>query len=143
MKINLWQLTIDGEDQADSAVFATEEELENYLRETGPDDEDMDLSELGEAMCAKWDQITIEVPVSIEILHTRDPDSSCGIGVWVNGEETRDFYEDSLDPGAGYDDDSWEYNIQEARDANTSPAFKAAVLQAYEDFGPIQKKWSL
>ena len=80
--------------------------------------------------------------MKIEILHTRDPDSDCGVRVWVDGVEVKEFYMDDLDPGRGYQDEDWEENLQDARDADTTPAFKEAVIAAYEQFRPVQKKWS-
>lgn len=79
----------------------------------------------------------------IEILHTRDPDGDCSVEIWVDGEEVKDFYVEDIDPGRGYDDDTWEENIEDARTVNTSPAFKAAVLEAYEAWKPVQEKFSL
>lgn len=42
----------------------------------------------------------------IEIVHSRDPDSACGISVYVDGKPV-DGYEYDIDPGAGHEFRDW------------------------------------
>lgn len=68
----------------------------------------------------------------VEILHVRDPDSECGVTVWLDGVPADYIYQD-IDPGRGYSRSEWDERIAAARaDMDTSEAFSAAVVEALE-----------
>lgn len=73
----------------------------------------------------------------VEIVHGRDPDSSCEITVYVDGKPATDVTEEDIDPGRGWERSDWDERVEAARnDENYSPAFKAALLEtldAYSD----------
>lgn len=66
---------------------------------------------------------------TLEVLHQRDPDSSCTITVFLDGDSAS-YTEEDIDPGAGYDRSEWE-GRRELPDYY-SPAFRAATLEALE-----------
>ncbi len=69
------------------------------------------------------------VAPQVEVLHVRDPDSSCSIAVWVNGVETRDFAEVDSDPGAGYMRSDWDEHTRSIEaNEKLSEAFRAAAV---------------
>lgn len=77
----------------------------------------------------------------IEVLHIRDPDYECYMRVWVDGKEVPPsaISIEDIDPGRGYDAETWEERIEEAR-VDTSPFGQAclAALEANKD-----SKWNL
>jgi hypothetical protein len=66
----------------------------------------------------------------IEILHVRDPDSSCELTVFVDGVAIDKFTEESVDPGAGYVLKDWKRETKRIKkgEYNYSPAFRDAVV---------------
>ena len=89
----------------------------------------------------------------IDIIHQRDPDSSCDIEVWVDGARSNlsqhhragepiHVHEWSFDPGAGYSMDDFEENRQASVDS--APDFlKERIAQIYDEMKPSYEKWSL
>ena len=72
----------------------------------------------------------------LEILHGRDPDSECGLDVFIAGELIdQDWDEEDIDPGRGYRREDWDARIEDTKAYPHSPKFKAAVLDALEEFG--------
>lgn len=43
----------------------------------------------------------------VEILHVRDPDSECGLSVWIDGAPVEFALED-IDPGRGHIRSEWD-----------------------------------
>lgn len=74
----------------------------------------------------------------VEVLHVRDPDSSCGVTVWIDGVEVS-FDEESIDPGRGYSRGEWYDRMTDNADPTNnprrSPAYRAAVADALEQAG--------
>lgn len=69
--------------------------------------------------------------MTIEILHWRDPDSSCDIQVWIDGVEIRDLVVENVDPGAGWEREDWDESTRAVTESSElSEPFKAAVLEA-------------
>jgi hypothetical protein len=68
-------------------------------------------------------------PGTVEILHQRDPDSSCVVTLFLDGVETDDFTLEDIDPGAGYSPAEWDERVAEVR-TSYSPAFRTATLLA-------------
>jgi hypothetical protein len=66
--------------------------------------------------------------LKIEILHMRDPDSACEHVVFVNGERRDDIVVEDIDPGRGFDRESWDGDTQEVPNLGYSPAFRDAVM---------------
>lgn len=112
-------------------VAATEEALYEILRDNygdGYDPEaDGDLVEfvLSQGVTFVLDQHTIP----LEILHVRDPDSSCDSTVYFGGVVTS-YAEESVDPGAGYVLKDWKRETKRIKkgEYNYSPAFRDAVV---------------
>lgn len=78
--------------------------------------------------------------VRIEILHGRDPDSSCDFDVWVDGKRITwndkgdvDLTVEDIDPGAGYQLSDWRESSWLTAQSDATPEFKALVLQARKD----------
>lgn len=67
--------------------------------------------------------------MKIEILHGRDPDSSCDMDVYVDGVRVEHVTVESIDPGAGYEVEMWDEHTDwvEAQE-DYSPAFRQAVV---------------
>jgi hypothetical protein len=69
----------------------------------------------------------------IEILHGRDPDSSCELTVFIDGVPTNDWSEIDVDPGAGHDRESWQERIDDTRaDEHLTPGFREAAARELE-----------
>lgn len=67
---------------------------------------------------------------TIEILHSRDPDSECVVTVWVDGKLT-EVCEEDIDPGRGYEREDVEARIEDVKASEAmSDDFKAATLEA-------------
>lgn len=84
-----------------------------------------------------------DTPVKVQILHGRDPDSDCGITVFVNGQRVPDaeVYVEDVDPGRGYEDGVWEERIEESRSDTTE--FGQLVTATLEQFGGAAEKYGL
>ena len=99
-------------------------------------------------LCVPPDQV--EVLPTVEVLHVRDPDSSCDVRVWVNGIAVNVTYYEDIDPGAGYSLEDWDdqtayirtltfpvlsepflREILEARDAARDSRYIERPLSAY------------
>lgn len=81
--------------------------------------------------------------MKIQILHGRDPDSDCGITVFVDGKRVPDtdvFVED-VDPGRGYEDDYWAERIEESRSDTTE--YGQLVTQTLEEFSGVAAKYAV
>ena len=126
MKVECWLLTVDGDYSTESFAFATEDEIDAHLRLEG---DTRDLGEIAEEASAKWDLITLDVPLNIEIIHGRDPDMSCEHTVFVNGERDDHWTVESVDPGAGHERSSWDEHTDWVEShQGYSPAFRQAVV---------------
>lgn len=79
----------------------------------------------------------------IDIIHQRDPDSSCDVEVYVDGKPLAadtDFHYWSFDPGAGYDMDEFEESRRE--DVEAAPEFlKDTIADIYDQMKPVYEKW--
>lgn len=75
----------------------------------------------------------LDAPVlgpKIEVLHERDPDSSCDISVYLDGVLARTT-EQSVDPGAGGSRADWaQHTANVEADETLTPAFRAASVEA-------------
>lgn len=72
---------------------------------------------------------------TIQIIHDRDPDSECGLQVFIDGKRVHhdDVEIEDIDPGRGYDEDYIEERRQEALNAANAPGateFAIAVAEA-------------
>jgi hypothetical protein len=87
----------------------------------------------------------------IDIIHMRDPDSSCDHEVYVDGKRVSSVYGVdtdpaitvefwSFDPGAGYDRDEIEEN-KTAGIAAAPDFLKATIEQIWDDMEPTYEKW--
>lgn len=91
---------------------------------------DFDLSDLGADLPAKGPALP-----RVEILHERDPDSSCDISLYLDGRlityKDTAYVEESVDPGAGGSLSDWNEHIAVlAADEGLSEAFRAAAIGA-------------
>lgn len=77
----------------------------------------------------------------IEILHGRDPDSSCDLTVWIDGVDVTNRDDvivdvEDVDPGRGYEAEDWAESAEwAATRPERSDAFKAALAEAYDAYG--------
>ncbi len=83
----------------------------------------------------------------VQLLHGRDPDSSCEIDVFLNGQalDYSRVTEESVDPGAGYDMESVEERISEAKEAAEKPDatdFDRAVAETLDSYRDDFVKYS-
>lgn len=70
--------------------------------------------------------------MAVEIVHYRDPDSSCEVAVFVDGVRVQDVTYVSIDPGAGYSRSDWdEGKTQDMLVLSANAAIQAALY--YED----------
>lgn len=72
----------------------------------------------------------------VEIVHYRDPDSSCDVAVFVDGERIadNDLTMISIDPGAGHSRGEWDFGRAEAlATPRLSDAAHARALACFED----------
>lgn len=51
-------------------------------------------------------------PPRVQVLHSRDPDSSCDLRVWINGREVEVTEVCDVDPGAGHSREDWNDRIR-------------------------------
>lgn len=74
----------------------------------------------------------------VEVIHSRDPDSECGIQIWVDGERMPDaqVYVADLDPGSsGPALSEWDEQTDEiGRDERLTPGFREAVVEERDAF---------
>ncbi len=70
--------------------------------------------------------------MTVEILHEREPDGSCTVRVFVDGNETGFAYV-SVDPGAGHTVSDWDEATAHQADParGYSESFRVAVTAAY------------
>jgi hypothetical protein len=79
----------------------------------------------------------------IDIIHMRDPDSSCDHEVYIDGVQVTykdDLHFWSYDPGAGYDLDE----VAESRedDIRSAPDFlKNRIEEIWDAMAPTYEKW--
>lgn len=82
----------------------------------------------------------------VQVLHQRDPDSECDMRVFLGGVEVSQVVEvESLDPGAGYEKETYEENVQRAETAANKPDatdYDRAVLEAWEEMETSYERWS-
>jgi hypothetical protein len=71
----------------------------------------------------------------IEVLHARLEDTECAVEVWIDGVEVKsgNIVVD-VDPGRGYTREEWDERIRDARQADYSAGFAAALVAALEEF---------
>jgi len=79
----------------------------------------------------------------IDIIHMRDPDSSCDVEVYVDGQlvggDVVEFWD--FDPGAGYPMDEFDENKRAA--VETAPeSLKGRIAAIYDEMRPSYQKWS-
>jgi hypothetical protein len=69
----------------------------------------------------------------VEVIHSRDPDSSCDVSVFVDGQPV-EFEEYSSDPGAGWEGmrSEWDEETETIR-RTASPAVAAIVCAARDE----------
>lgn len=69
----------------------------------------------------------------VEILHVRDPDSACGVRVWLDGVEVDADVVD-VDPGRGYSREDWdESHEHEVHVEGRSGLFAVAIDEAFRE----------
>ena len=92
----------------------------------------------GHGLCYDHDQRVKRVPapqsnIRLEILHHRDPDSSCEHVIFLNGVRL-DWSQvdlEDVDPGAGYEKADWKERIKDAKKADyRTPEFRQLVVDA-------------
>jgi hypothetical protein len=71
--------------------------------------------------------------IKIEIIHGRDPDSSCGHTVFLNGVRFDNAEIVDLDPGRGWLREDWD-EFKESALATGTPAFREALAAEFEAF---------
>lgn len=91
---------------------------------------DFDLSGLGADLPAKG-----RILPRVEILHERDPDSSCDVSLYLDGRlityKDTSYVEESVDPGAGGSLSDWNEHIAVLEaDEGLSEAFRTAAVEA-------------
>lgn len=131
-------LSIDDDDEVRTQIFTNERDLFEHLRVNYAADLDVDpgtpegQKEIHDdlefqRLAYKWDWH--EIPLNIEILHGRDPDASCELTVFVNGEPSDSYAQQDVDPGAGHERASWDESTDLiAKTVHYSEAFRTAVV---------------
>jgi len=77
----------------------------------------------------------------VDVIHQRDPDSSCYIVVYVDGVKVN-HNEWSFDPGAGYDMEDFKEDRKETLEV--APDFLKPVLaEIYDEMEPTYERWSV
>lgn len=72
---------------------------------------------------------------TVEIVHGRDPDEGCEHTVFVDGARV-DAYVEDIDPGRGYERESWDENIEAIRtQEGLSEAFREHAIATREAYG--------
>lgn len=72
----------------------------------------------------------------IQVIHSRDPDSECGITVYINGVRQHKVEVEDIDPGRGYNKEDYEERRADAYDAavkSTATEYDRDVLEALAD----------
>jgi hypothetical protein len=83
-----------------------------------------------------------EVRMRIDVIHMRDPDSSCDLMVYVDGEKV-DHHEWSFDPGAGTEYTAEEYAEEKRNAVDRAPeGMKSVLAEIYDDFEESYERWS-
>lgn len=78
----------------------------------------------------------------IDVIHMRDPDSSCDLLVYVDGVKV-DHHEWSFDPGAGTEYTEEEYAEEKQNAVDSAPdGLKGVLGEIYDDFEDSYEKWS-
>jgi hypothetical protein len=68
----------------------------------------------------------------VEVFHYRDPDASCNVTVYLNGEQVTDLTAVSIDPGSGHSRQEWNENREHDESSDISPAFREEVMSGYD-----------
>ena len=68
---------------------------------------------------------------TVEVIHYRDPDSSCEMCVFVDGVEVAVTAEVTIDPGAGYSRADWDQQRAEGL-AGLSPSARALATRCFD-----------
>jgi hypothetical protein len=82
--------------------------------------------------------------VRIDVIHTRDPDSSCEIQVYIDGvmDPNADYHEWSFDPGAGTEYSEEEYAEEKKNAVDRAPeGLKSIIGEIYDDFEESYERW--
>lgn len=70
----------------------------------------------------------------IELIHDRDPDSSCEHVVFLDGQQLTEWSIASTDPGAGQEQRDWEEELHSiAANPDVSEAFREAALDSHRE----------
>jgi len=77
----------------------------------------------------------------VQIIHYRDPDSDCNLRVWIDGVEVTDFTVEDMDPGRGYEQESYDEQVENAK--TIDGAFGEAVVSTLTDARPVYERWGL
>lgn len=79
--------------------------------------------------------VTVTSPPRIEVLTVRDPDGGTNVALFVDGVRASAYTEEAIDVGWGHQRSEWDAHTKAIEDdEGYSPAFKAAVLSAREDW---------
>jgi hypothetical protein len=70
----------------------------------------------------------------IELLTVRDPDSSTGVTLFIDGVEATRYEGVDVDPGAGHEIQDWLESMVDIYLANYSAPFKELALASYEAY---------
>lgn len=83
---------------------------------------------------------------TIQVLHSRDPDSACDVELYVDGEPFKGKAEvEDMDPGRGYEEEDYRENLREAWLTARRPGsrqFDLDILERYQSFERPYRKWS-
>lgn len=69
--------------------------------------------------------------MKIEVVHYRDPEEGCDLSVFVDGV-LAEVNVCNIDPGAGYDRNTWE-EVRDAQIVSLSAGASVRALRFYED----------
>ena len=137
MMIKVWTLTVDTDKGIRTTTHRDETEAVEALVDNFLDGEEFGHDPVAYATEKMGLVLYIdehEVPVTVEIIHGRDPDSSCDHTVFVNGEPTTDYNLVDLDPGRGWEREDWE-SFKESELRSGTPAFREALEREFESYG--------
>lgn len=99
----------------------------------------IEMSVASEDVVRFWaKQALAALPPRVQILHSRDPDSSCEIEVWLDGVKTDSYTVEDLDPGRGWTREDWDERVEQAREDTSE--FGQRVLAELEAVGQ-HSKW--
>jgi len=146
MKVRIWTLTVD--DDGDKVngpirthVFGTEDECWASLRNNYDADGEVPAGDndalmkhvMTQGVAFYIDAAEVDAEVTIEIMHSRDPDSECDLDVLANGERV-DFSSEDIDPGRGHMLSDWnEHTEWVLTQSGYSPNFIAKVASARDE----------